>query len=171
MTSVLRQTSAFMAHEKPVVGDMKMSFVGYNHLGWMMCNGASLLIATNQLLYKVIGKQFGSVDAAHFNLPNPAGRVAGVVGYNSIIGTIVPGSVMMTAIGALAGVGVIPLWRTIIWAILGAIAGDGISYWLGRRFNERLPGIWPFRAYPNLLENGEAFFRKYPTCKKPTTII
>lgn len=89
MTSVLRQTSAFMAHEKPVVGDMKMSFVGYNHLGWMMCNGASLLIATNQLLYKVIGKQFGSVDAAHFNLPNPAGRVAGVVGYNSIIGTIV----------------------------------------------------------------------------------
>ena len=89
MTSVLRQTSAFMAHQKPVVGDMKMSFVGYNHLGWMLCNGASLPIATNQLLYKVIGKQFGSVDATHFNLPNPAGRVAGVVGYNSITGTIV----------------------------------------------------------------------------------
>ena len=89
MTSVLRQTSAFMAHQKPVVGDMKMSFVGYNHLGWMLCNGASLLIADNELLYKVIGKQFGSVDATHFNLPNPAGRVAGVVGYNSITGTIV----------------------------------------------------------------------------------
>lgn len=47
MTSVLRQTSAFMAHQKPVVGDMKMSFVGYNHLGWMLCNGDSLLIADN----------------------------------------------------------------------------------------------------------------------------
>jgi microcystin-dependent protein len=95
MTSVLRQTSAFMAHQKPVVGDMKMSFVGYNHLGWMLCNGASLSIADNQLLYKVIGKQFGSVDANHFNLPNPAGRVAGVVGYNSIPGTIVhpPGEI------------------------------------------------------------------------------
>ena len=95
MTSVLRQTSAFMAHQKPVVGDMKMSFVGYDHLGWMLCNGASLSIADNQLLYKVIGKQFGSVDANHFNLPNPAGRVAGVVGYNSITGTIVhyPGEV------------------------------------------------------------------------------
>jgi microcystin-dependent protein len=88
MTSVLRQTSAFMAHQKPVVGDMKMSFVGYDHLGWLLCNGASLSIADNELLYKVIGKQFGSVDATHFNLPNPAGRVAGVVGYNSIVGTI-----------------------------------------------------------------------------------
>jgi microcystin-dependent protein len=84
-----------MAHQKPVVGDMKMSFVGYDHLGWMLCNGASLPIAKNELLYKVIGKQFGSVDANHFNLPNPAGRVAGVVGYNSITGTIVhyPGEV------------------------------------------------------------------------------
>jgi microcystin-dependent protein len=84
-----------MAHQKPVVGDMKMSFVGYDHLGWLLCNGASLSIADNQLLYKVIGKQFGSVDANHFNLPNPAGRVAGVVGYNSITGTIVhyPGEV------------------------------------------------------------------------------
>lgn len=96
MTSVLRQTSAFMAHQKPVVGDMKMSFVGYNHLGWMLCNGDSLLIADNELLYKVIGKQFGSVDATHFNLPNPAGRVAGVVGNNSIVGTIThpPGQVI-----------------------------------------------------------------------------
>lgn len=88
MTSVLRQTSAFMAHQKPVVGDMKMSFVGYNHLGWMLCNGASLPVADNQLLFKVIGYQFGG-SGNFFNLPNPAGRVAGVVGYNSITGTIV----------------------------------------------------------------------------------
>ncbi len=79
----------------------------------------------------------------------------------AIIGTIIPGTVMMTAIGTLAGAGVIPLWPTLIWAILGAIVGDGISYWLGRHFNERLPFIWPFRKYPNLLQNGENFFHKY----------
>lgn len=79
----------------------------------------------------------------------------------AIIGTIIPGTVMMTAIGTLAGAGVIPLWPTILWAILGAIVGDGISYWLGRHFNERLPLLWPFRKYPTLLENGEMFFRKY----------
>ncbi|HSW69685.1 MAG TPA: phosphatase PAP2 family protein [Gammaproteobacteria bacterium] len=79
----------------------------------------------------------------------------------AIIGTIIPGTVMMTAIGTLAGAGIIPLWQTLIWAILGAIVGDGISYWLGRHFNERLPYLWPFRKYPALLENGETFFRRY----------
>jgi len=79
----------------------------------------------------------------------------------AIIGTIIPGTVMMTAIGTLAGAGVIPLWQTLIWAILGAIVGDGISYWIGRHFNERLPSLWPFRKHPGLLESGENFFRKY----------
>jgi len=79
----------------------------------------------------------------------------------AIIGTIIPGTVMMTAIGTLAGAGVIPFWKTIIWAILGAIVGDGISYWLGRHFNERLPLLWPFRKYPALLQNGEVFFRRH----------
>jgi membrane protein DedA with SNARE-associated domain/membrane-associated phospholipid phosphatase len=79
----------------------------------------------------------------------------------AIIGTIIPGTVMMTAIGTLAGMGIIPLWPTLIWAILGAIVGDGISYWVGRTFNSRLPFVWPFRTHPNLLESGESFFRKY----------
>ncbi|EKD72863.1 MAG: hypothetical protein ACD_45C00561G0002 [uncultured bacterium] len=79
----------------------------------------------------------------------------------AIIGTIIPGTLMMTAIGTLAGMGVIPLWPTLFWAILGAIVGDGISYWVGRYFNTRLQLIWPFRTHPNLLESGEVFFRKH----------
>jgi membrane protein DedA with SNARE-associated domain/membrane-associated phospholipid phosphatase len=79
----------------------------------------------------------------------------------AIIGTIVPGSVMMTAIGTLAGAGVIPLWPTIIWAILGAIVGDGISYWLGYHFKDRIHDIWPFRKHPQVLKKGEQFFHKH----------
>lgn len=79
----------------------------------------------------------------------------------AILGTIIPGSIMMTAIGALAGAGVIPLLPTIIWAILGAIVGDGISYWIGYAFKHRLVYIWPFRTRPQLLKNGERFFDKY----------
>lgn len=79
----------------------------------------------------------------------------------AILGTIVPGSIMMTAIGTLAGAGIIPLWSTIIWAILGAIVGDGISYWIGHYFKDRLPRLWPFRRYPYLLKTGETFFHKY----------
>lgn len=79
----------------------------------------------------------------------------------AIIGTIVPGSIIMIAIGTLAGANVIPLWSTIIWAILGAIVGDGISYWLGHYFKDRLNRMWPFRNYPGLLRSGEIFIHKY----------
>lgn len=79
----------------------------------------------------------------------------------AVIGTIVPGTLTMTAIGALAGAGVIPLWSTILWAILGAIVGDGISYWIGHYFQDRLRRMWPFRDNPGILETGERFVRKY----------
>jgi membrane protein DedA with SNARE-associated domain len=79
----------------------------------------------------------------------------------AIIGTIVPGSITMTAIGALAGAQVIPLWSTIFWAILGAIVGDGISYWMGYYFKDRLHRIWPFKNNPAILERGEIFVHKY----------
>lgn len=79
----------------------------------------------------------------------------------AIIGTIVPGTVMMTAVGTLAGAAVMPLWSTIIWAILGAIVGDGISYWMGYYFKFRLSAMWPFRTHTYLLASGEKFFKKH----------
>src|SRR3990167_1416415 len=79
----------------------------------------------------------------------------------AVIGTIVPGSVTMTAIGALAGAGVIPLWSTLLWATLGAIVGDGISYWMGHYFQDRIRRMWPFKDNPGILEKGETFVHKY----------
>lgn len=79
----------------------------------------------------------------------------------AIIGTIVPGSVMMAAIGALVGAGVLPMGTTLCWAILGAIVGDGVSYWLGYHFKDRIYQVWPFKQYPQFLQSGEVFFRKH----------
>lgn len=96
--------------------------------------------------------------------PHMAGLVTFIISAAesvAIIGTIVPGSIMMTALGTLAGAGVIPLWPTIFWAIMGAIAGDGISYWMGYHFKDRLPSVWPFRNYPGILVTGEVFVQKY----------
>lgn len=79
----------------------------------------------------------------------------------AIIGTVVPGSITMTAIGTLAGAGVIPLGPTIFWAIMGAIVGDGVSYWMGHYFKDRVKLMWPFRTNPYVLNKGEAFVRHY----------
>jgi membrane protein DedA with SNARE-associated domain/membrane-associated phospholipid phosphatase len=96
--------------------------------------------------------------------PNLAGLVTFIISASesiAIIGTIIPGTITMTAIGTLIGTGVIPLWTTFIWAILGAITGDNISFWIGFYFKDNLHRTWPFRSYPNLLISGENFFRKH----------
>ena len=78
-----------------------------------------------------------------------------------LFGTLVPGSITMTAFGALAGAGVIPLWSTLLWAIFGAIVGDGIGYWIGHYFKDKLHYLWPFKSNPQILQKGEVFFTKY----------
>jgi microcystin-dependent protein len=78
MTSVLRRTSSFTAHEKPVTGDVKMSFVGYDHLGWLICDGRPLSKKNFNLLFQVIGYTFGG-SGDIFNLPNNSGKVSGSV--------------------------------------------------------------------------------------------
>lgn len=77
----------------------------------------------------------------------------------AIVGLVVPGVVMMTAIGGMMGSGHLPFWETLSWAILGAIAGDGISYWLGYHYHQHLREFWPFKQFPKLLARGESFFK------------
>lgn len=79
----------------------------------------------------------------------------------AIVGLVVPGVVLMTAIGGMMGAGILPFWLTLFWAILGAIAGDGISYWLGYHYHERLRAMWPFKSFPKLMARGEAFFQHH----------
>ena len=82
MSSILRRSASLSAQEKPVTGDMKMSFVGYDHIGWLKCDGRSLSTSQYSLLFQVIGYQFGG-SGSSFHLPNPAGGVVGVVGQRS----------------------------------------------------------------------------------------
>ncbi|WP_029077312.1 bifunctional DedA family/phosphatase PAP2 family protein [Kaistia adipata] len=79
----------------------------------------------------------------------------------AVVGMIVPGSAILIAIGAVAGLGDLSLWPVLVWATLGAIAGDGLSYWLGHRYKERIRTIPALRARPELFTKGEAFFVRH----------
>lgn len=79
----------------------------------------------------------------------------------AIVGSIVPGSVTLTAIGILIGSGVIPIWETFISAIIGAILGDLLSYWIGHYYQDSLRSRWPFNHYPTMIDRGEQFFYKH----------
>ncbi|MGM0678652.1 MAG: DedA family protein, partial [Pseudomonadota bacterium] len=79
----------------------------------------------------------------------------------AFVGLIVPGIFFMVVFGALITTGYMDYGWTVTAAILGAIAGDGISYWLGQRYHKHLYNFWPFRNRPGLLERGEAFFHRH----------
>lgn len=78
-----------------------------------------------------------------------------------LIGTVIPGSITMTAIGTFIGTAVIPGLPTLIWASVGALIGDCIGFSLGYYFHEGIRRIWPFNKYPKWLIFGEAFFKRH----------
>lgn len=79
----------------------------------------------------------------------------------AVVGLIVPGALLMVGFGALIALDYLAFTPTVITAMLGAITGDGISYWLGIKYNRNLVTLWPFSRYPDLLNRGETFFQRH----------
>src|SRR5512145_1525788 len=69
----------------------------------------------------------------------------------ALVGFLLPGAALMFGVGALVGSGVLELWPTLAWSALGAIAGDGVSFWLGKSNHQRIRVMWPFKRYPELI--------------------
>jgi len=79
----------------------------------------------------------------------------------AIVGLFMPGAVLMFSFGMLIGGGQLDFATTMAWAVLGAIAGDGLSFWLGHHYRQRLKVMWPFKRYPRLFAKGTDFFTKH----------
>lgn len=77
------------------------------------------------------------------------------------IGLFVPSTPIMIAAGALVGLGKLSLFPVLIASALGAIAGDALSFWIGRRGKRHLTSVWPLATHPDLLVTGESFFARY----------
>lgn len=78
-----------------------------------------------------------------------------------IVGMLVPGAVLMLGVGSLVALGHLEFWSATVSAIAGAVLGDGVSYWFGYFFKDRVRDAWPFRHHPQLLERGERFFIRH----------
>ena len=77
------------------------------------------------------------------------------------MGLVVPGATIMVAAGALVALGAMNFWTTALLGMVGAIAGDWFSFWIGRRYRGRLRGVWPFARHPQWLSRGEDFFYRH----------
>ena len=78
-----------------------------------------------------------------------------------IVGVAVPAVPLLFAVGTLVGLGHIDGWYALVCASLGAFCGDGVSFWVGRRYGTHLQQMWPFRKHPEWLHRGEITFRRH----------
>jgi membrane protein DedA with SNARE-associated domain len=76
---------------------------------------------------------------------------------------IIPGTLLLISLGGVIGASHIPLWPAWIGAVLGSIAGDWISWWLGLRYHRRILQIWPFSRFQSQIEKGLQFFHRWGT--------
>ncbi len=59
----------------PYVGEIRMFAGNFAPNGWMFCEGQSMPISENEVLFQLIGTTYGGDGEETFNLPNLASRV------------------------------------------------------------------------------------------------
>lgn len=79
------------------------------------------------------------------------------------VSLLFPGTTILIAAGLLVPDGTLPFFPLVSGAILGAVIGDAISWWLGLRYGEALTRSWPLSRHPELVVRGEAFFERLGT--------
>lgn len=89
---------------------------------------------------------------------------AGAIAFSeslAFVGILMPGVALLFALALAAGEQGFPLVPLLIAAFAGAVAGDGVSYLLGRYADHWVRRHWPFNAHPDWHRRGENFFRRY----------
>ncbi len=78
----------------------------------------------------------------------------------AFIGELIPGTTLLIIVGAMAAKGVMDPEILIVVSSLGAITGDVISFWLGRR-GEGVLGRFGRFVKPEYLDKGRKFVKKH----------
>lgn len=79
----------------------------------------------------------------------------------AVVGAVFPGTLLLIALGTLIAAGDTGPWAMMVWAVAGAIAGDSLSYWLGRRYRVGVRQWRVLRKHPHVVKKAEAFFRQH----------
>ena len=79
----------------------------------------------------------------------------------AIVGSVIPGSVTMTIVGMLMGLGLIPIWKTLILCGIGALIGDALSYWIGLHTQDKLAKWHIMEKYKKSLDQCKTFMHRH----------
>src|SRR5436305_8298746 len=79
----------------------------------------------------------------------------------AFISLLFPGTTVLIAAGTLLSDGTLPYASILVGAVLGAVLGDSVSYWLGHSFGGGIGRLWPFSRHPDLLSRSILFFERH----------
>ena len=74
---------------------------------------------------------------------------------------LIPGTTILLGIGLIVAATSLPIEPVLAAGSLGAIAGNAVSFWLGRHFRLKLYKLWPLRSNPVLAADARAFFHDH----------
>jgi len=93
-----------------------------------------------------------------------APTVVGILAFGeslAFVSLLLPATLVLVGGGGIisaAGIGFWPVWAG---AMIGAVLGDWVSYWLGYHYKEAISRTWPLSRHPGLLSRGQTFFDKW----------
>lgn len=87
--------------------------------------------------------------------------LAAIIEALAVVGSIVPGTFIVMGIAGAAAAAGQPMLPFLGLAVLGAVIGDYLSYWLGFRFRDSVRLWRPLAAHPEIMTAAEGFFRRH----------
>jgi membrane protein DedA with SNARE-associated domain len=87
--------------------------------------------------------------------------LAAIIEALAIVGTIIPGTFIVMGVAAAAAAAGQRMLPFLAVAILGAVIGDFLSYWIGYRFRFTVRQWWPLAQRPHLMAGADRFFDRY----------
>ncbi len=98
---------------------------------------------------------------AHMLLSPIAIAVAAFIESFAFIGILTPGTVILPALGFVAGTLAIPMPIVFFCCYIGAFVGDTSSYFLGRYCKEPILAISLVKKYQHFILDAEKYFQKW----------
>ena len=99
--------------------------------------------------------------SAHSSWASPVMFVTSFGESFAFLSLLFPGTSILIVAGTLMSAGTLPFWPVVVGAVIGAVLGDSVSFWLGHRYGGGIARIWPFTRSPDLLPNGVRYFAKH----------
>jgi membrane protein DedA with SNARE-associated domain len=87
--------------------------------------------------------------------------LAAIIEAVAVFGILIPGTPILMAVAGAAAMSGQPMLPFLALSVIGAVIGDFVSFWVGKRFSFRLRLVWPFAQRPALMDNAVRFFDRY----------